>query len=72
MTHNPNASDPASDQIGKLAADLGGAVPERSELNLELLIALTASVERNERVQEKFRNAVGRSLAHLAHLWRIY
>jgi hypothetical protein len=41
------------------------AVAERSQSNSELLIALAASVDRNERVQERFRNAVVRKLARL-------
>jgi hypothetical protein len=42
-----------------------GAVAERSRSNSELLIALAASVDRNERLQERFRNAVVRRLARL-------
>jgi len=65
MRHNPNESDAASDRIDKLAVDVDGAVPETSQLNSELLIALGAAMERNERVQERFRNAVVRRLARL-------
>jgi hypothetical protein len=57
MRDNPNESDPA--------ADLAGAGPDRARLNSELLKALAASVERNEQVQEKFRNAVVRRLARM-------
>jgi hypothetical protein len=44
---------------------VGGGIAERSLLDSEVLIALAASAERNEWVQEKFRNAVVRRLARL-------
>jgi hypothetical protein len=48
-----------------MTVDLAGAGAERSQSNSELLMALAASVDRNERVQEKFRIAVVRRLARL-------
>jgi len=65
MTHNPYESDPAPEPTDKLAVDQAGAVAERLHLNSELLRALAASVDRNERAQERFRYAVVRRLARL-------
>jgi len=63
----PNAvkSDAAADRIDKTAADLGGAISERSQLSGDLLLALMAALDRNEWAQERFRNAVMRRLARL-------
>jgi hypothetical protein len=65
MRQNPNESGPASGRFDELAVNQAEAVGGRSQSNSELLRALAASVDRNERAQEKFRNAVVRRLARL-------
>jgi hypothetical protein len=65
MRQNPNEGDPASHRIDKPALGEAGAETEGAQLDSELLRALAASVDRNERVQERFRNAVVRRLARL-------
>ena len=65
MKRDQSEGGAVPDQITNMAMDLAGVVADRSQLNLELLTALAASVDRNERVQEKFRNAVVRKLARL-------
>ena len=57
MSDIPNESGPA---VG-----LAEAEEERPQSDSEVLRALTASVERNERAQERFRYAVVRRLARL-------
>ena len=52
-------------RIEETAVDQAGATVEWPRSDSELLRALAASVDRNERVQEKFRNAVVKKLARL-------
>ncbi|HSU55859.1 MAG TPA: hypothetical protein VLT36_17520 [Candidatus Dormibacteraeota bacterium] len=47
------------------AADQAKAGPDGSRSDSEVLTALAAAVEKNERAQERFRNAVVRKLARL-------
>ena len=65
MTDNPSENGPAADRVDKLAVGDAGAEVERPQSDSELLRALAASVDRNERAQERFRYAVVRRLARL-------
>ena len=65
MNGDSNQGDPASDRIDKLAVDQAGAVAEQSQSDSELLRALAAAVDRNEKAQERFRVAVVRRMARL-------
>ena len=65
MSDDINQGDPAPDRIDKPAVDQAGAVAGQSQSDSELLRALAAAVDRNERAQERFRNAVVRRLARL-------
>jgi hypothetical protein len=65
MSDNANEGGPASEQIGNAAVGQGGAPAEQPLSDSELLRALAASVDRNERAQERFRYAVVRRLARL-------
>ena len=65
MSDNPNESGPAADLVEKPAVGEAGVEGERPQSDSELLRALAASVDRNERAQERFRYAVVRRLARL-------
>jgi hypothetical protein len=65
MRQNPNEGDSASRRIDKPTVGEAGAETEGPQLNSELLRALAASVDWNERMRERFRVAVVRRLARL-------
>ena len=65
MSEKVNEGGAASDRIDGTTVDPAGAEAERLQSDSEVLRALAASVERNERVQERFRYAVVRRLVRI-------
>ena len=65
MSDDLVGGDLASGRVDEAAVGEAGTETEGPQLNSELLRALAESVVRNERVEERFRNAVVRRLARL-------
>ena len=65
MKDNPSESGPGQNVINKVVMEQAATATEGSQSDSELLRALAASVDRNERMQEKFHYAVVRRLARL-------